>query len=109
MARSAEYADFIKEMRRKFPPLLPTRIYFRSAKTMGKAIADTDLILENKKPKSFVVRIQANLPFSIGAHFLVHEWAHVISWTQEDHDTVEEHGPEWGLTNARIYQEMIHP
>lgn len=37
---------------------------------------------------------------------LVHEWAHCLAW-HEGHETVDDHGPEWGLAVARVYQDVV--
>jgi hypothetical protein len=35
---------------------------------------------------------------------LLHEWAHALTWFGNDND---EHGPEWGLTYARLYRSFL--
>lgn len=37
---------------------------------------------------------------------LVHEWAHVLAWTQS-HSTLEDHDPLWGVAYALCYQAVI--
>jgi predicted SprT family Zn-dependent metalloprotease len=99
-----EIRDEIRELREKFPPLFPVRVYFRSRAAMGSAWADCEL----RDRKHFTIRICAGQSLAFTQYLLRHEWAHAVAW-REGHETVCDHDPEWALAFARIYQELVEP
>lgn len=100
----SQIQSWIRRLKRKFTPLLPTRVYCRDlSKTAYEAYSD--LIYDDQgKPHHFVIVIHKSFP-ALMKHMLIHEWAHVYSWQQGEY--TEDHGPEWGLAMSRIYQFLI--
>lgn len=54
------------------------------------------------KDGKFRIRINRRDDWGIRLEFILHEWAHCLTWFGNDTD---DHGEEWGLAYARIYRE----
>lgn len=100
-----DWKSLLLELREHAPTVLPVRVYVRDLK--GHYLATTELKFKNNKSNHFVITLDKSLVsnFDIVRHFLVHEWAHAVSWREGD--TICDHDPEWGLALSRIYQEVI--
>jgi hypothetical protein len=94
----------VQLLRERFPPLLPVRVYRRH---FSDRFGDTGLVFgPDGRPHHFVIRIHSGLSAALADHFLVHEWGHAVAW-REGHETVEDHDAEWGISHARIYDELF--
>lgn len=54
----------------------------------------------DKKGDSFKITIDAGLDEDNRCTLLIHEWAHALSWGEEE----EDHGPAWGVAYSRCYR-----
>jgi len=100
--------DFKKDvqfLKSQMPPLLPVRVYRRPTKG---CLGYTNLTLKNGCPSHFIIVVSSTLSWDATWQVLIHEWAHAMSWVG-DGETFCDHGPEWGLWFAKIYQEIIEP
>ena len=100
----------VRLLREECPPILPVRVYFRD---MTKKTSFYNAFAELKfgaddRPHHFIIVLDENMDWQAMWQTLLHEWAHVISWTSES-DTVCDHDPEWGIAMSRIYQEIMEP
>lgn len=97
-----EVYKWAKQLRKKFPTLLPTRVYVRDL-SKDNDLGKTDLILIDGKPHHFNITIHKSFNF-VMFDALLHEWAHVYSW--QEGEVVERHNIEWGIVFSKIYREM---
>ena len=89
-------------LRDRCPTLLPVRVYRRQINC--GAVGLCKLVVDEKgQPVRFIITVDSRLPWNTAWHILIHEWAHAVSW--QDGETVDDHGPEWGLAVARCYTE----
>ena len=101
-----KFRGLVRELRRRAPPLLPVRVYLRDADP--EYLGTTQLVRVDGKPSHFIIVLHRMPGWSYLRTFLLHEWAHAVAW-HEGHDTVHDHGPEWGIAYARLYQEFVDP
>lgn len=97
----------VRELRERLPPLLPVRVYRRRIKegALGLCSLRYD---DRDRPSHFVIAVEERLSWDATWQVLIHEWAHALAW-HEGHETVCDHGPEWALALARVYQETVEP
>jgi hypothetical protein len=89
----------VKELREKFPPDLPVRVYF------------VDRLIEDDKPMlglcerfdtHYRIKVR-RAPHPYALMILVHEWAHALAWTSRtDHNNV------WARKYSELYGEFFH-
>ena len=53
----------------------------------------------------FVIRVDDRLSTMLAVHFLVHEWAHCIVWS--DGPLIKDHGDAWSLVYGRLYRRVF--
>jgi hypothetical protein len=53
-----------------------------------------------KDGNDFSIRINRGLSEELAIETLIHEFAHILSWQQEDDD----HGPKWGIAYSKVYR-----
>jgi predicted SprT family Zn-dependent metalloprotease len=101
------FKKLVARLKEHTPPILPVRIYKRDLKKGSHFLAYTELKYKNNKANHFIIVLDSKLfkDENVLKHFLIHEWAHVISW-REGHIACD-HNPEWGLAVSTIYQEVI--
>lgn len=106
-----KFRSWVRDLHRKFPPLLPVRVYRRPISAKDGEIGQCWLVLDSRgRPKSFVIVVEERMGWQATWQVLLHEWAHALSWKiGEGHETVCDHDAEWGLALSRIYQEMQEP
>lgn len=100
LTASQKWRRLLPWLRQEFPPRCKVRVRCRRIKR-EKDHGWTNLY---GNPKRFEVIIQSNRQLALRVDTIIHEWAHVITWSGNDTD---DHGEEWGLAYARIYREFI--
>ena len=93
----------LRQLRREFPPLLPTKVFWRDLSS--KDYCGLCEIVRNAEGNRFKIVIHKFKNPILRIHFLIHEWAHSISW--QESDEVPDHGVEWGLALSRIYSKIM--
>ncbi len=102
----AKFKRDVRELRDRCPPLLPVRVYRRK---LEDCLGTTSVTYDEKGyVRGFVIVVADNISWDATWQILVHEWAHTLAW-HEGHETVDDHGPEWALALARVYQETVEP
>lgn len=96
------YEDAVRELREEIPPAFPVSVRRVALKNQAGDCELKEMARKGKKQKRFVIRISKFLDDQTAILVLLHEWAHALAWTWE-HDTVDDHGAEWGLAYARTY------
>ena len=87
--------EIVKGLRKHLPPAFKVRVTrFKVKEYAG------DCAL-NLKKKQFSIRIHKDLNPDSAVLVLLHEWAHALSWAYDE--TIDEHGPEWGVAYSRVY------
>ena len=94
-----------RELRGLCPTVVPTSVRFTELAPDVNGTCQ-ELRTRNGDLKGFRICISTSLGRDFAHHILVHEWAHALSWSAE-HPTVNDHGPEFGLAYARVYQATI--
>ena len=70
----------------------------------GKRACGYKQLFLNGQRYSAVLAIDVTEPYLVARDTLVHEWAHLLSWTPaHDAGAFGPHGPEWGVAYARAY------
>lgn len=88
----------LRLLRRKLPPAFPISVRRRPiSEHWGWCEFYGD---------SFGIAIDKRANNDLAVLILLHEWAHALAWTHR-HDTVKDHGPEWGLAYSRVYSLFI--
>jgi len=101
-----EFCYFIAQMRKEFPPLLPTLVRRKKLEDdrLGHCwlqYGDDDL------PKRFYIEVSCYIRnWHLMQFVLMHEWAHVLSWTSEE-TALDDHGAEWGVAYSRLYRHFF--
>ena len=105
-----QFRALVKHLRSQHPAILPVKCVMRSrsrSESMGTCRLSRS---NNGQPLRFVIEvIEADVPWSYLRLIVLHEWAHALAWSEESHDIVRDHGPEWALAYARLYQSSIEP
>ncbi len=88
-------------LRRNFPEGTGRKISVRRVpnKKMYRLAGDTD-----NGSSSFIIRINANMWFDMTVDTLLHEWAHALTWFNDE----EPHSDVWGVTHAKILREYYY-
>lgn len=92
----------LKLLKKKLPAPFPVRIkYVETLEKRGEF--GTAELVDDKK---FVITIDKTTCEDIAIDTLMHEWAHILSWTVGNNwkKWQEEHGPEFGVAYSRVYQ-----
>lgn len=99
-----EFKQWVKELRREFPPLVPVRVYRRDLSSTGY-VGATELVWDDEdRPVRFTITVHKSSR-TMMLHMLIHEWAHAYAWQEGDKTPC--HGPQWGLSLSQIYQHML--
>ncbi len=100
----ADFRRFLRELRELEPALLPVRVRRRP---LTDAWGLCWLICDDAgRPSHFRIDISTEHgERHMLLETLMHEWAHAVAW--QDGKNVSDHGPEWGVVYARIYQHMV--
>lgn len=93
--------ELIRKVMRRLRQELPTHIPVVVRRRTG--IARDSLGYCTRQEDHFCIVIDAKLSQVLALNVLVHEYAHALSWTPE-HPSFEDHGPEWGVAYAKVYQ-----
>lgn len=94
--------EVLRELREMEPPLVPVRVRRRKLKTLW---GQCTLRWKGDKPHYFSISVDSRIPEPLIVETLVHEWAHAVAW--QEGRNVDDHGPEWGVAYARLYQLVI--
>jgi len=98
------FEDTVQELKENVP--LPYKVNVRRTKVPGGRAADCEL--QKKGKWRFLIRIDRELEENAAVLTLIHEWAHALAWnTAYDQGLMEDHGPEWGVAYARIWQKLF--
>lgn len=93
------FRRLVHMLRQEFPTLAPVKVRRRKgAAGYGGCAA----ITQGDRLLHFCVYVDSRLQIGVAGYFLVHEWAHALSWTH-DHHSVSDHGIEFALAYSRIY------
>ena len=93
----------LRELRAMTPPLLPVVVRRRKLQTM---VGHCLLKKRRGRPAYFTISLDSQIPAKHLPEVLVHEWAHALSWQLGPYN-VDDHGPDWGIAYARLYQLVI--
>ena len=64
--------------------------------------------LDRKSKWRFLIKIDASLSQEAAILILFHEWAHAMIWNPAyNNGMMEDHGPEWGVCYAKIWQTLF--
>lgn len=103
---SKQFRDVVADLKKNHPPLVPVRVYLRKIAPVHDCVGYTMLKRDrNNRPMHFLIVVDSGHKWTIVKDTLIHEWAHAMTWSE--HETAEDHGPEWGLAYARLYREFI--
>ena len=102
---SKDFKTDVRFLKKRLPALLPVRVYRRK---LTDCLGYTELKYVDGKAHHFVIAVESRMSWDATWQVLIHEWAHAVSWTH-GHETVCDHGPEWALALARVYQESVAP
>lgn len=102
--RERAWRDTISLLRVAFPCAYPVEV--RRVKFTPKSDRWADTTLRTKGRWHFIIRIDRALQEPARSLILMHEWAHALAW-HPNHRSVEDHGPEWGVAHARIWQGVV--
>ncbi len=98
MPQHAKFLAALRDLRKKVPTAFPVQVRRKdipaSECCFGTCTFDGNI---------FKITIDKSISNDMAVETLIHEWAHVIAWTHE-HDTVDDHGPEWGLAYSRVFR-----
>lgn len=99
-----EMREVLRDLRTLEPTIVPVRVRrLKLDDCWGYCTLYRDS--ETGKPLYFLIAIDNRIPAPLVAETLVHEWAHAVAW--QEGKAVDDHGPEWGVTYARIYSQVI--
>jgi hypothetical protein len=94
----------LKVLQTEFPGLDGVRIRRRAPAASEQAWATCEVIDDDDgAPDHFLVLIDPVLNEPAATWALLHELAHVLSWSAEGNHDPSAHTPEWGLSMARLY------
>lgn len=91
----------LRALRSKVPPVWP--VVVRRRRIVGHW--GTVNLVKEPSPH-FVLNLDPALAPDRLDEVLIHEWAHALSWTTE-HPSVQDHGPEWGISYAKTYTALL--
>lgn len=96
----------VRVLKEHLPALLPVKVYLRQLKDeLGYCYLASD---DAGNPSHFIVAIEKRITYDAMWQVLIHEWAHARSWRPEHPNcSCEDHGPEWALELAKVYQETV--
>lgn len=100
------FEDAVRELREEIPPAFPVSVRRVSLKNQAGDCELKDVTRKGKTERRFIIRISKYIDEQTSILILLHEWAHAVAWTWE-HDTVEDHGAEWGVAYARVYRALM--
>ena len=93
-------------LRQRLPTIVPTRVR-RTRLACGSLGDCCARYSDDGHLMRFDIRIAKEAPYQLQLHVLMHEYAHALAWTEDDGSgEVDDHGPEFGLAYARVYQAM---
>ncbi len=101
MKGDRRFRALVRELRVNSPALLPVRVYLRSG---GEYWGSCELKWKDDRPDHFVITVYRAQWWPM-LETLIHEWAHAVAWREGE--TVQDHGPEWGVAYAQLYQEHL--
>lgn len=100
------FRKMLRELRQRCPAIVPVRVRRRPLKDcIGYTTTSYDT---DGKLSHFNIVIEKNQCWNATWQVLIHEWAHCIAWI-DGHETVTDHGIEFALAFARVYQDVIAP
>jgi hypothetical protein len=109
MAIMKPFRALVRHLRDQHAPILPVECVIRH-KPESPYLGSCRLSRSrNGKPLKFVIEIHDGASWSYLRLIVLHEWAHALAWSEEAHDSIRDHGPEWALAYSRLYQSSIEP
>ena len=90
------YKKLVVFLKKKYPD---QRVNIRRTTVPAKF----DGMCEQKKDNSFTIRIDKNLPEYYSIDVLLHEFAHVLSWSKDKNV----HGNNWGIAYSKVYRAYL--
>lgn len=98
--------EVLRDLRSLEPTIVPVKVRRRKLDDCwGYCALYREGDSDNGKPHYFLIVIDNRISKDLVAETLVHEWAHAVAW--QEGKNVDDHGPEWGVTYARIYSQVI--
>lgn len=105
LCHSPTYGDWLERdvriLQRELPADLPVVVLTEN--TPG-AFASTSMedVDGDGWADRYVIRIDPGRGRTVAEDCLVHEWAHTLSWEEE-----EDHGDDWGMAYALVYRTLL--
>jgi hypothetical protein len=90
--------DLLLAAQQRLALICPLRFTVRVVRARLRWWADC-----GKDERGFLIRIRHGLSGKDLLDCLAHEWAHAATWDEEQ----PHHGPRWGVTYARLYDDLI--
>ncbi len=94
-----------QHLREVLPTVHPVRFRRRPGSEMSSDSYGVCSLVISKKTglHYFSITIDRSLPWKMVELIVIHEYAHALAWTVV-HPNHEDHGPEFGLAYAKVYQ-----
>lgn len=113
MAREAHRIHkVVRALRRVFPPAYPVRVRIR--RSIKKEFANCNLhgcVRDGRDEWShFTIYLDGSAAFGVLCEALVHEWAHLLSWSHLHDANPDYHGHDetWGVWYAKLYSYVFY-
>lgn len=101
-----QFLVHLAALRQHLPTIVPVRVR-RTALRCGSLGDCCAKYNEAGHLVRFEIRVDRDADYQLQLHVLMHEYAHALAWTEDNGDgLVDDHGPEFGLAYARVYQAM---
>jgi len=104
------FAKTLKMLKKKLPPAYPVSIeYINCLEKLGHFGLTYIKEYKGSGRKRFIVQIDTTQCEDMAIETLIHEWAHMISWSVGNNWETwqDDHGPEFGVAFSRVYQLLI--
>ncbi len=104
---SMSFERTFKSLQKKLPPAYRVELKYT---TNAASFASVELkTSKSTKRKRFVLEMDTMQCEDVAIENLMHEWAHMISWSVGNNwtDWQEHHGPEFGVAYSRVYQALV--
>lgn len=97
------------ELRRKLHPIFPVyvrQVHGLSMRRKNSCLGDAELCQSPQGGHYFLIRLAAEQSWDSMWQALVHEFAHCLSWNQDDHEDLDHHDAAWGVAYAKVYSAL---
>jgi hypothetical protein len=110
MSKRKPFGDFnqvVRFLKKKLPAQY--KVSVRRKFLSGDTAADVGLENHKTKGKYFLIRIDKRLQNDAAILILLHEWAHVLTWTNDaewlkgEEDWKKDHDRRWAIAYCKVY------